>query len=187
MQNGMGRPGPFYHMNDVSVYLGRQRRERSLFERTHFTSAIFILNQEQYIFHFMNIQNSSAWGQKLQDKASSSFFDGGPLPRSVYLGRHWCTRPSPSIFAYCRQSKTGRWEGLGTRLAHLHHYGSVTHAPFYIFLGHTFNLVFGRQCICACAVSHPLCRLWEGCVEPNWAKRLPRDCSCKKCYSSDDL
>ena len=26
------------------------------------------------------------------------------------------TRPSPSVFVYCKQSKTGRWEGLGTRL-----------------------------------------------------------------------
>ena len=26
------------------------------------------------------------------------------------------TRPSPSIFAYCKRSKTGRWKGLGTRL-----------------------------------------------------------------------
>ena len=26
------------------------------------------------------------------------------------------TRPSPSIFAYCKRSKTGRWEGLGTKL-----------------------------------------------------------------------
>ena len=26
------------------------------------------------------------------------------------------TRPSPSVFAYCKRSKTGRWEGLGTRL-----------------------------------------------------------------------
>ena len=25
-------------------------------------------------------------------------------------------RPSPSVFGYCKQSKTGRWEGLGTRL-----------------------------------------------------------------------
>ena len=24
-QNGGGRAGPFYHVNDVSVYLGRQR------------------------------------------------------------------------------------------------------------------------------------------------------------------
>ena len=26
------------------------------------------------------------------------------------------TRPSPSIFAYCKRSKTGAGEGLGTRL-----------------------------------------------------------------------
>ena len=26
------------------------------------------------------------------------------------------TRPFPSAFAYCKRSKTGRWEGLGTRL-----------------------------------------------------------------------
>ena len=31
------------------------------------------------------------------------------------------TRPSPSVFAYCKRSKTGAGEGLGTRLV----YGSV--------------------------------------------------------------
>ena len=56
-------------------------------------------------------------------------FDGGPLPPSVYLHVgidtdvihviKW-TRPSPSIFAYCKRSKTGRWEGLGTRLHDIH-------------------------------------------------------------------
>ena len=25
MQKQRGRPGPFYHVNDISVYLGRQR------------------------------------------------------------------------------------------------------------------------------------------------------------------
>ena len=46
-----------------------------------------------------------------------------PLPPlSVYLGRHWhirivnAARPSPFVFAYCKQPKTGQWEGLGTRL-----------------------------------------------------------------------
>ena len=41
-----GRPGIFYPVNDVSVYLGRQRGEGSLIERTHhFTRAFFISNQ----------------------------------------------------------------------------------------------------------------------------------------------
>ena len=54
-------------------------------------------------------------GQKLQDKAQACFFDQEPLPPSVYLGRQnvihvikW-TRPSPSVFTYCKRSKTGRW------------------------------------------------------------------------------
>lgn len=56
-------------------------------------------------------------GQTLQEKPSSLF---GPL-LSLYLVRHWChsckfCRPSPSVFAYYNQSKTGRWEALRTRL-----------------------------------------------------------------------
>ena len=44
--SGGGRPGIFYPVNDVSVYLGRQRGEGSLIERTHhFTRAFFISNQ----------------------------------------------------------------------------------------------------------------------------------------------
>ena len=30
------------------------------------------------------------------------------------------TRPSPSVFAYCKRSKTGGVEGLGTRLGSRH-------------------------------------------------------------------
>ena len=29
------------------------------------------------------------------------------------------TRPSPSVFAYCKRSKTGAGEGLGTRLGNM--------------------------------------------------------------------
>ena len=50
-------------MNDISVHLGRQREEESLIERMHFTHAFFVLNQEQYTFRFMNVQNSSALGR----------------------------------------------------------------------------------------------------------------------------
>ena len=51
-------------------------------------------------------------------------FDQGPLPppslstqidTDVIHVNKWM-RPSLSIFAYCNLSKTGRWEGLGTRL-----------------------------------------------------------------------
>ena len=33
-ENGGGRPGIFYHVNGVSVYLGRQKAEGSPIERT---------------------------------------------------------------------------------------------------------------------------------------------------------
>ena len=42
------RPG----MNDVSVYEGGKG---SLLGRTHFTHALFVLNQEQYIFQIANV------------------------------------------------------------------------------------------------------------------------------------
>ena len=42
-QNRGGRPGPFYHVNDVSVYLGRQGGEWSPIEGAHFTQLFFIL------------------------------------------------------------------------------------------------------------------------------------------------
>ena len=45
----------FYHMNDVSVYLGDEGGEGSVLERTHFTHAFFVLNQEQYIFQIVNV------------------------------------------------------------------------------------------------------------------------------------
>ena len=54
-------------------------------------------------------------GQKLQARS----FNRGPLlylvdTDIIYMIK-W-TRPSPSVFAYCKQSKTGWWEDLGTRL-----------------------------------------------------------------------
>ena len=38
------------------------------------------------------------------------------------------TRPSPSVFAYCKRSKTGAGEGLGTRLHHTINHVNVYYA-----------------------------------------------------------
>ena len=69
-------PGPFYHVNDVSVYLGRQKLGggNSLIERMHFVHAFFVLNQEWYAFRFANVQNSSSNGNnyKIRPLARSS-------------------------------------------------------------------------------------------------------------------
>ena len=51
-ENGRGRPGPFCHVNDVSVYLGRQRVGGVLIRKNTFCAHVFCF---------------SAWGQKLQD------------------------------------------------------------------------------------------------------------------------
>ena len=55
-KNGGVRPGPFYYVNDVSVYQGRQRGgEWSPIERMYFAHAFFVLNQKQYVFRSADI------------------------------------------------------------------------------------------------------------------------------------
>ena len=108
-------------MTSVSTRVDRGG-EGFLIERGHFTHTFFVLNQERHAFRFANVRNSSAWGRNYKTRHLAHSFDRWPLPPSVYLGGtdiiHMIndTRPSPSVFAYCKQSKTGQWEGLGTRL-----------------------------------------------------------------------
>ena len=106
-------------MNDVSVYLGRHKEEESPIKIMPSAHMLFVLNQEQYVFHFANVQNSSIWGRNYKIRPHAHSFDGGPLYTQedtdiIHLIK-W-TKPSPSVFAYCKWSKTGRWEGLGMRL-----------------------------------------------------------------------
>ena len=71
-------------------------------------------------------------GQKLQEKASSLFFQLGTPSPSVYLGRHWRHSrdkigPGLPPIRFCKLhmykwSKTGQWEGLGTRLSKAYHH-----------------------------------------------------------------
>ena len=64
------------------------------------------------------------FGQKLQEKRPQSqfFSTGDPSPplstlvdTDIIHVIKWTT-PSPSVLAYCKRSKTGQWEGQGTRL-----------------------------------------------------------------------
>ena len=59
-KNGGRRPGPFYHVNEVRVYLVDKGGAGFLIERTDFTHTFFVLNKEWYICCFTNILNSSA-------------------------------------------------------------------------------------------------------------------------------
>ena len=103
-QNKGERPGPFYHMND----------QKNAF---HTVMCSLFWNRSGTFF---TLQTSKLQhlGQKLQNKVWSLFFWSGTPPPSVYLGRQnvihviqW-TKPSRSIFAYCKWSKTGQREGL---------------------------------------------------------------------------
>ena len=58
LHHGGGRPGPFYHIVHVSVYLGRQRGKRG---------------------PWLNIQNSSDWEINYKIKPQASFFNQGLL------------------------------------------------------------------------------------------------------------
>jgi len=73
-------------------------------------------------WHFDWMLQSSSGLQPTEKplKAHAPSFDRRPLPPSVYLGRHWSHSRDkngpglPPLFLHT--AKTGRWEGLGTRL-----------------------------------------------------------------------
>ena len=46
----------------------------------HFVHTFFVLNQERYVFHFVNVRNSRAWGRNYKIRPQVHSFDGGPLP-----------------------------------------------------------------------------------------------------------
>ena len=140
---GRGRSGLFYHVNDVSVYLGGQGDEEGcLIKRACFVYVLFVLNQEWYIFCLQTFK-TPALGKETTRKGLNIVLSIGtpPPPPSVYLGRHWrhsCKKMDqafPSFYyVYCKQSKTGRWEGLGTRLVVMTECLSLVAMVFY-FIG----------------------------------------------------
>ena len=67
--------------------IGRQRGGGSPIERRHAFCACVLrfVPGAVYIFYFVNIQNSSAWGRNYKIRSQARSFNGGPLPPSVYL------------------------------------------------------------------------------------------------------
>ena len=100
--------GIIYHVNDVSVYLGRQRGGGVPDRKDAFCACVLHFEPRAVRFSLRERFKLQHLGQKLQDQASSLFFRRGPLPSSVYLGDtdviHVIndTRPSPSVFTYCK-------------------------------------------------------------------------------------
>ena len=131
---GGGRPGSFYHVNDISVYLGRQRGRRVPNQKNAFHAHTLCFEPGVVHFSFSNVTNSSVWGTNHKISLQAHSFNGGPLPPSVYLGRHWhhlhdkIDQAFLSLFTYCKWSKTGRWEGLVGPL----HIVTITVATIYV-------------------------------------------------------
>ena len=85
-RNGGGRPGPFCHVNDVSVYLGRQRKGRGggmvLDSRSTFHASIFhfSLKQERYIFALQTFKTPGLGVENCKIRLHACSFNGGLSP-----------------------------------------------------------------------------------------------------------
>ena len=111
-----------YHVNDVSVNLGRQREGGVPRRKNELEGWSWFLPQALKFWTFTKWKAYRSWlkTKNASGKCVLSISDPSP-PLSTKVDTdviHMIndTRPSPSIFAYCKQSKTGQWEGLGTRL-----------------------------------------------------------------------
>ena len=72
-------PGAFHHMNDISFYLKRMIMSHYLVVSAPSAGVLNVCKVKKVLFMVQN--------RKLVRKMC--FFDGEPLPPSVYLGRHW--------------------------------------------------------------------------------------------------
>ena len=79
-KNGEGRRGPFYYVNDINVYLGRQRGEGSLIKDA-FHACILRFEPRVICLLLCERLKLQCLGQKLQDQTSSSIGDPPPLCR----------------------------------------------------------------------------------------------------------
>ena len=131
--NGRGRPGPFYHLNDVSVYLCRQRGVRGPQSKGRILHMHSSFEPGAVHFSLRECSKLQCLGQKPQEKPPSSFFWSETLPPSVYTDVihmiKWAGLPPP-FCAYCKWSKTGLWEGLGTKLMHIASFLALNEANY---------------------------------------------------------
>ena len=101
------RPGLFYHMNEIYVYLIRQRGGRGLNKRVHFAHTFFIPKNERYVFHFakrLKFQHLN------RNKKKLILLLEGPFPLSslvdpdvIHMKKR--TRPSPLLFHIASDQK----------------------------------------------------------------------------------
>ena len=127
----MGKPGPFYHVNDVNEGggLGVFNHENIIMVDKgegipDWTFGIYVLHPDQ-VFHFVRYEKSNAWTvtRSKRPRLSSSIFHVGTPPPSVYPGRQrwggiihvikWTSRSLPFWHSAIKNWTVGR---PGTRL-----------------------------------------------------------------------
>ena len=89
-----GRPGSFHHMNDVSVYLGRQKGKGSPDQVNKFRASVLSFEPGTLCFCFANIRNSITWDRN-NYKASSLFLQWGTLSSPSLLLLQSLSPPLP--------------------------------------------------------------------------------------------
>ena len=127
-KNGGGKPGPFYHVNEVSVYRGgwggglpKWRNELEAFTCS--------FHLKHWGFERLQSEKRTTPGSKRRTRVSNA----SPHPTPVCLpSRHWhhsrdkMDQAFPLHFCILKAIKTGQWVGLEMRLGrtHLHFVGT---------------------------------------------------------------
>ena len=91
-KNGGERPGIIYHVNDVSVYLGRQRGGGVPRRKNELEAWSCSFCPYARVSNICQVKSVPILVKNKQRVHEMRPFDQWPLPPSVYLGRHW--RPS---------------------------------------------------------------------------------------------
>ena len=82
-KNGGGRPGIFYHVNDVSVYLGRQKGRGIPIKRTRLRPYLVDSAPSAAFLNIRKVKNVPLQVRNEERMREMRSFDGGPLPPSV--------------------------------------------------------------------------------------------------------
>jgi len=85
-KNEGGRPGPFYHMDDISVYLGR-RVEGSPIKSWNMRPYLVVSVPSAGALNNREVKNIPLLAQN-EESAKCIPSNRDPSPPSLYLGRH---------------------------------------------------------------------------------------------------
>ena len=100
-KKGGGKPGPFYHVNDVSVYRGGEVPNQKKKKTTTFCACVLCFRPGTVCFCFVNVWNSSTWSVSTRKGPKLVLLMGDPspfcLPTDIMHRIKWIRR-SHSIF-----------------------------------------------------------------------------------------